>query len=305
MSNLQEIYEAKRYGYSFNKLIMGYPLILFSTLLHLLLRFIVLIPTIYWFNHRVFPNPWYLNIITIILGLFLILPLRASFASALEKVACGQKFSIVNGFSLSNYGEKLLIGLKWFIKMIPWSLPLMIGAVFSYIVFYSDKSYGINGASVLKTLKAVAMFIFGEHASITEMGLIMFLFFTFLYLIFIIGVVRNSTYRYLKVSPIKFAAVPDAEVRRCLVNNRIKQLLFAFLNFILLSPIVIFIYNSFWSNYKAQSDLMNFLPSLKDVNFYQPILIFMVIWYLLTLPIRRINNAAFANHCRYTRENEK
>ncbi len=305
MSNEQQAYKAKKFGYSFKRLIARYPLILVSTLMHVLLRAVALIPTIYWFSQRNYPNPWYLNIVTILLWFFVVLPIRASYSSALEKAACGQKYSISSSFSLSNYGEKLLIGIKWIIKLIPWSIPLVAGGVFAYIVFYSDNSYGINGASVLKGLKSVAMFVFGDNASITEMGLVMIIIFTLLYLIFIIGVVRNSAYRYLKVSPIKLAAIPDAEVRRCLIKNRIKQLLFGLLNLILLSPIVIFVYNSFWTNYKSQSDLMNFLPSFKDANFYQPILIFMVVWYLLILPIRRINNASFSNHCRYTRENDK
>lgn len=286
------------FGSSFKNLVTQYPSILFAVLGNILLRIIVLAPALYAFKTQ--SNLLLLCSISAVLYLFVVVPLRASFAQAMESAGRTRKFDPKRCFSYQQYAEKLGFQCKQGLKLIPWALPMI--AV--WIGVYCANEY-LDFVSNSRYIRNLGEAIFGVEAGVVEGGYIVLLLFFLTVLLFIWGIVRNSADRYLRMSPIRYAIKPDAEIRRCLIKQRGKQFLFAVLNFLLLLPAVFPITLSWVQEYIKTQNIVMFLPNILNFNFNRLNIALLLLSLIILLPFRRMINASFAANCRYHREHEK
>lgn len=230
-----------------------------------------------------------------LLWVFVILPLRWSFAQAItRKPRC---FRFGDAFNLSRYGEKLGQGLLHALHVLVWGIPmaaLLAGAVYCYTevdaltLFNTINDLGNRCAQVLG-LSTANNFMLGVGAvgSAGALGV----------LIWAWGVVRNSATRYL------WAALEQprrAQLRRCLRGGRLRQLGVGLINLVLLLP---FLYMATCALKTAVSDgstmLMmaiasGTLPEISLTQLATPLAVAFAALYLPLLPLRRWNTAAFA-----------
>jgi len=228
-----------------------------------------------------------------LLAVFVVLPLRYSFAQAMTQSP--RRFSFDAAFSFSRYGEKLKEGLLHALHVIKWGIPmaaLLAGAYYCYTavdaltIFQTINDLG-NGCAQLFGLSTANNFMLGIGVVGAVLGLGV--------LIWMWGVARNSANRYLWA-----VSANRAEIRSRLKGRRLMQLLTAIVNLLLWVP---FLMVSACAVKNALSDASTMLmmaittgslPKLDLVSAALPVALAFMGLYLPLLPMRRWNTAAFA-----------
>jgi len=254
-----------------------------------------------------------------VLLIFLVLPLRFSFAQALAWPADGRRFSFRTAFSFSNYGEKLSESLLHALHIFKWGIPLwlMLGGVY-YAYNQIDMITlmgGLSdiGAGVTTAEAAVGNFfigIFGGAQIVPNGGLMEGLYAVvgvlgLGLLILLWGVVRNSAFRYVwAVTP--GDRNPHAEARRSLRGRRWDQLGIAIVNLILWAPALYVTFSALKDVLGDLSDAIFTLMSTEQASLPEfsgavgPLLFAFLVCYMPLLPVRRILTSAFAvRHTHY------
>lgn len=235
----------------------------------------------------------WLAVLCPVLMIFVVLPLRYSFAHAMTEQP--RRFSFDTAFSFSRYGEKLKEGLLHALHVIKWGIPmaaLLAGAYYCYTavdaltMFQTVNELG-NGCAQLFGLSTANNFMLGVGVvgAVLGLGVVIWLW----------SVVRNSAGRYLWA-----ISANRAEMRSRLKGRRIMQLCVAVVNLILWIP---FLYASICAVKGALSDVSTMLmmaittgslPKTDLISAAVPVALAFVGLYLPLLPLRRWNTAAFA-----------
>ncbi|MDD3212691.1 MAG: hypothetical protein PHY64_03415 [Eubacteriales bacterium] len=289
-----------------------YLWILLYMFIALVMRVIALLPLGALFVFEA-GSPWrWLAVLTPVLMLFVILPLRFSFARALAR---GKgSFSLRNALNLNDYGEKLGESVLHALHIIKWAIPLMLMLTAGYyfynnvdlITLLNDLSLlGAGAVTVLAWFANIFIGIFGGTQIIPN-GDLMEGVYTVLavyalgFLTLLWGMVRNSAFRYIWAVADAMDKDPHAEARRRLRDRRWKQLGVALVNLILWAPALYVTFTTLRDVLGNLSDAFYTVLSTHTLNLPEfggavgPLLFAFFVCYMPLLPLRRIVTAAFA-----------
>ncbi|MEG0742823.1 MAG: hypothetical protein RSB91_09145 [Clostridia bacterium] len=250
-----------------------------------------------------------------VLVVFLLLPLRLSFAEALVQRGEKRFFSFDTALSSSSYGEKLTEGLLHAVNVLKWGVPFLLMLGYCYYCYKAVDMFtllaalGNIGKSLTDVWCAVSNFfitLFGSIQTLTSKGGLMEGLFVVSgvlgigMLIWIYGAVRNSATRYIWVLASRAEHAPRTEVRRRLRGRRWRQLLVGMVNLLLWIPFVVVICMQFKgvvSDLSGQLMMMiaqQQVPSMDLAGVAMPMVAAFLCLYMPLLPIRRCITATFA-----------
>ena len=250
-----------------------YVRVLLYCLVALLIRAAALAPLAALF---VFPadSLWrWLWVVSPLMVVFLVLPLRFSFADALVQRPRTRDFSIDRALSLRQYGEKLAESLRHALSVLKWAIPLAGLGAWGY---YLKEQYTVKGLldglrelgkNVSGTWYAVVNFfrgLFGHLPLETVEGSYMQGVYTVLalvglgLLILLYGAVRNSATRYIWAVANHEDRPVRREIRRRLRGRRMAQLGTALCNLLLCVPFL-------WLYADHQPDMVEILRQIRVV----------------------------------------
>ena len=220
------------------------------TLFALLLRLLMLAPLLFLLMPAGSPWRWGALLCPVLL-IFVVLPMRYSFADALVQKPRQRFFSFDTALGTQHYGEKLGESLLHALSVAKWGIPLLAMLLFAgwyYLFPLEQNSIGILkllseigewGAGVWYAVSDFFVRLFGgvvaEHAKgnwivgicmlagALGIGLLILLY----------GVVRNSCNRYIWVAATREDRMPRTEIRRRMRGRRGGQLLVALGNLVL------------------------------------------------------------------------
>lgn len=140
---------------------------------------------------------WIISLLTPLLIVFVVLPLRFSEAQAMRNFWNGDRFATGQMVKLDHYGTKLLCGLRHGLQVLFWAIPLFALVAYSLIMYFG----GADGLTLMRGLQAIGMFFVGQDALakgvyFTGIGVVLAVaLFTVLVLIY--GMVRLSVLRHV------------------------------------------------------------------------------------------------------------
>ena len=257
----------------------------------------------------------YLALVSPVLIVLVLLPLRFSFAQALTARYRGTPFSYAEAFNLSLYGEKVSEGFVYLLHMLKWALPL---AAACGTLYYLNN--GVEGFTLMKALIDIGEAVtgvwngfvnffanlFGGAKTIVEGGIVEGAFVILgivgvCALLLIWGVVRNSAYRYIWAEATELDKNPRFETRRSLRGRRFSQLGIALVNLALLLPVIIVLYFMFEPKQTLEQLILQYLDSLSGEASlaamaipYGKLAFIFFVCYLPFVPHRRMITAHFA-----------
>lgn len=307
-----------------------YMTLLLYVLLAFVLRLIALAPLLALFAFEPGSAWQYLALLCPLLMVFVVLPLRFSFAEALVQEADERIFSLKTAFSFSQYGEKWLRGLVHAIQVMLWGLPFFALAGYGLTQYASGNLLTFQTVDNLSKLgnrwnngyyavinffekllgKAVSVlpangFMDGVFVVLGAVGIAL--------LIWLYGAVRNSASRYIWVVAERTDRAYRTVCKQQLSGRRWRQLGTALLNLLLCLPFftVIFLLckNSLMEAvntlFSAQTLMMlmstHTLPNLELGGMAKIMPILLLCCYLALLPLRRCATARFAVAGRHRR----
>lgn len=241
-----------------------------------------------------------------VLMLFVVLPLRFSFADAILQ----PRFHFETAYSFADYGEKLTQSIKHALCVLKWGIPLAALAGVGYY-WYSqvDALTVLNGLTAMGTWWAQTVCdvqnLFGAQAvpsvnTLMDGLLVVGLVVGLAVLILLYGAVRNSATRYIWVLATQNEHKPHIEVRRRLMGRRFAQLGMAIVNAVLWAPFVAVALGALKNTVSDLSTtLMMAISTGKMVGLdlasaVLPLVAAFAGLYLPLLPVRRLHTASFA-----------
>lgn len=256
----------------------------------------------------------YLALLCPLLLIFIILPMRYSFADALVQRPGERCFRLDTAFSFAEYGEKLSQSLSHALHVFKWGLPLIAMLGFAYYEYESldfvtlFKSITSLGKGLTDVWCAIANFfigLFGGETLVSDGGLdegllVLAAALAIGLLIWLYGAVRNSAARFIWVTASREDRSPRKEARRSLRGRRLRQLGVALVNLVLWAPflaVVIHVLKGIVSGMTSQLMLIMTQHSMPEFDFASaawPLCLAFLLLYMPLLPIRRIRTAAFA-----------
>ncbi len=281
----------------------------------LLLRLMALAPLACLF---VFPEGSPLKLLALLcpaLLVFLVLPLRYSFAEAVVQKDGRRYFSFDAALNLGNYGEKLAESLLHAVHVVKWGLPLFAMLIYGYY-WYKE----VDALTLLSTLSQLGRSWSGAWTSVANffLGLVgaatltppqntlmdgAVAVLTVLGLgvaVWLYGAVRNSAARYVWAYADRNDHSPRKELRRRLRGRRLAQLGIGLVNLVLWIPFAFAAVTAVKSvvTGAAEALLASFMQQgstgLDMAKAVMPLLAAFVFLYMPLLPIRRILTASFA-----------
>lgn len=263
----------------------------------------------------------YAALLTPMLLIFVVLPLRFSFADALvQELPRDQNFLFSKAYSFKHYFGKLAETLLHLINIFKWGIPfLALIGVIGYSVYnmggdmnFADVFNMITkiGDTLLSIWNAIANFFITLFGSVNKLessgsaaivGISAILVLTLItILVWCYGIVRNSATRYIWVIATRKEHAVRGEIRSRLSGRRWQQFLAALVNFVLLLP---FLLGVVYSMRGVISDLstagmmaiahvtQGTVPFASAVI---PLVVSFVLLYMPLVPARRYLTAAFA-----------
>ena len=244
-----------------------------------------------------------------VLLLFIVLPLRYSFAEALVQREGERRFCIKEAFNFRHYGEKLAESILHALNVLKWGIPL--AALLVYAAYWYSE---VDALTVLQSMTALGagwaslrvgvVNLFGGNEAMPANTLMDGLFVIGLIvaaavLIWLYGAVRNSANRYSWVLATRSDFSPRSELRRRLIGRRWKQLGVAVVNLILWVPFLLVAACALKNVVSSLSTLLMMaittgkLPALDLAGVVAPLAAAFFGLYLTLLPIRRWLTASF------------
>ena len=241
---------------------------------------------------------------------FVVLPLRYSFAEALVQENGERCFSFAKAFSFGHYGEKLAESLLHAVNVIKWGIPLAVLIVYA-MYWYNDvdaltmlQSITGLGAGWASIRVGIANLFSSTDAVVPANTMMDGIFVIAMVvvlavLIWLYGAVRNSATRYSWVLATRADRAPRKELRRRLIGRRFLQLGVALLNLILCLP---FALATALTLKTAVSDVSTLLmmaittgkmPAMDLAGAVVPLLAAFFGLYMTLLPVRRMLTARF------------
>ncbi len=295
-----------------------YLWLLLYMFLALALRLVTFVPL---FALKVFPEGstlTYLAVLCPLLLIFVVLPLRYSFADALVQRQGERCFRLEDAFSFADYGEKLSQSVTHAVQVFKWGIPLIAMLAYAYYQYETMdfvtlfKSVTALGKGLTDGWCAVANFftgLFGGEPLVSDGGLDEGLLviagaLAIGVLLWLYGAVRNSAARFIWVTASREDRSPRKETRRGLRGRRLRQLGVALINLVLWAPfllVVLYVLKGVVSEAASQMMLVLTQRSLPAIDFASagwPLALGFLFLYMPLLPIRRIRTAAFATRRR-------
>ncbi len=252
----------------------------------------------------------YLALLCPLVCIFIVLPLRFSFAQALTGRYHRSAFSLRDAFNFSLYGEKVAEGVVYVLHLIKWALPLAAAGWALYYMYLNTEVFalikGITdfGTAVTAVWNGLIGFFGAKNplpGGITE-GLFAILGILGLcVLILLLGTMRNSAYRYIWAEATEFDKNPRYEARRSLRGRRFKQLGVALINLVLLLPVLVVLYRIIEPKETLEQLANQYADALVSgtalpavVIPYGQLAIVFFACFLPLLPVRRMITAYFA-----------
>ena len=240
---------------------------------------------------------------------FVVLPLRFSFAQAMVDGRENRTFLFSQAFSFSNYAEKLSQGFLHILHVLKWGLPMVALGVVAY-VWYTQ----VDAITVIRSITELGAWASGVWCSIANFfgaelapvvnGLMEGVYVVaavvaLAALIWMIGIVRNSAFRYLWAIAERNDRAPSVERRRRLSGRRVTQLLVGLVNLLLVVPFLVVVFGQFKGIVnELSSQLMMVMvggaPQIDLTGVVGPVVLAFGCLYLPLLPIRRMLTAFFA-----------
>ena len=256
-------------------------------------------------------GPAYLALLCPALLVFVVLPLRYSFAEAIMQQPGERAFCFAEAFNFRHYGEKLTESILHAFHVIKWGLPM--AALILYAMYWYSE---VDALTVLQSITSLGagwaslrvgvsnLFRSGEPAAVPANNLMDGLFVVMLVvalaaLIWLYGAVRNSANRYSWVLATRNDRAPRKELRRRLIGRRWAQLGVAAINFILWIPFVMAVVFALKGVISDLSTVLMMaittgkLPALDMAGAVLPLAAAFVCLYMMLLPVRRMLVAAF------------
>ena len=161
----------------------------------------------------------YIAILSPVLYIFVVLPLRFSFGEAMHHAAQGGRFFSAKLFSLKGYTEKIKAVFFQVLHSLPWTLPLIIGAAIGLYYWYVvDLATSMNLVRSLgKLLGPEYGFKTGLYMLIGAAGL--------LFMVFLYGLARGGMLRFVWAQSGGRYKNARGEMLRRLKRGRLGQLL--------------------------------------------------------------------------------
>ncbi len=285
--------------------------------LALLMRLAAFAPLVSLFVFEQDSSWRYLALLCPALLVFFVLPLRFSFAEALVQEPGQRRFSLSRAFGFRMYGEKLAESILHAVNLIKWGIPLAAMLVYGFLYYQSTDAFTVLaavrvlGQRSVEIWNSIANFfieLFGGTNPLTYTGdlgegIAMLAGLLGLgILIWLCGMVRNSTTRYIWVLATHADRSPRVEIRRRLIGRRFRQLMVALLNLVLWAPFAVLAYLT------VKDIIPSILNNLLTIvmsdglsrydfsNIWKPLALIFLCLYMPILPIRRYITAAFAVH---------
>lgn len=262
-------------------------------------------------------SPWrYLAILCPVLFLFLLLPLRFSFADALVQDGRKRYFSFDTALSLNRYGEKLGESVLHLLNVLKWGIPLALLLVYYAYYFYSIDAFtflgsisqlGTNATSIWYNIANFFLHLFGNSETLVVTGT---QWTNGLYvvlggiglglLIMLYGAMRNSATRYIWALASYTERNPRSETRRRLRGRRGRQFLMAMANLALWVPFLVALLPVLTDVAADLSAALLKYYTTQKLNVpdmssaLAPFLFAFLALYLPLLPVRRYLSALFA-----------
>ena len=273
--------------------ILFYLKMLLYMVIALLLRVICLLPLMCLTLQRTNPAFW-LFLASPILMIFVVLPMRFSFADALVQKPRCRFFSLSTAFNVEHYGEKLVESLRHALSVLKWGIPMFAALGFAYYE-YSQQDM-ITLLNHVKQLGGLFPF-FGNALTGGIYGILIIL--GLCLLIWLFGAVRNSATRYIWVLATRGEKDPTTETRRRLRGRRLRQLGTALINLCLWIPFLAVAglqLKDVISDLSTQMMLLlsHSATSIALNEVVLPMLLAFCLLYLPLLPVRRWLTARFA-----------
>jgi hypothetical protein len=231
----------------------------------------------------------YLSLLTPVLYLFVVLPLRYSMGEAMDTALKGGRFATPRLVLLDGYGKKLGAVLKQALHLLPWALPLIAGlAVGWYMMYFVE-----DGTVVLRMVISLGK-IFGEDYGFMEGVYLIVAFFGLLTLVLLYGMMRNGMLRFLWMqSGCNYAAARKEMLRR-LKGRRGGQICVAAVQALLLLPVIL---PAGYLGYRLLRNFVNEmsldLTQLAEPQMLWGLLAVLILMYLPLLPLRKVLQAYF------------
>ncbi|MBE5793119.1 MAG: hypothetical protein E7323_00360 [Clostridiales bacterium] len=287
------------------------------TLFALLLRLLMLAPLLFLLLPQGSPWRWGALLCPVML-VFVVLPMRYSFADALVQKPRQRFFSFDTALSTEHYGEKLGESLLHVLSVAKWALPLVVLVAFAgwYYLYPLEES----PAELLETLKAMGQWgasvwygisdffvrLFGQtpaahlEGSLVEGLYVILIVLGIGLLVFFYGIMRNSCNRYIWVAATREERNPRTEIRRRMRGRRLRQLLVGLLNLVLLLPFLVVTWLYLKDVFAPTIDLISTNMVTKFLKVHElnelvlPLVLAVLLLYLPLLPVRRILTATFS-----------
>jgi hypothetical protein len=256
-------------------------------------------------------------LLTPLMLLLVVLPMRYSFADALVQKPRQRCFSFDTALSVEHYGEKLGESLLHALSVAKWGIPLLVMLLLAgwyYLFPLEQNSIGLLkllneigewGAGVWYGVSDFFVRLFGgmpvEHAKgnwIAGIGVLAGALGIGV-LILLYGIVRNSCNRYIWVVATRDERTPRTEIRRRMRGRRWQQLLVALGNLVLLAPFLVFAVLVILHAVGPVMDVLSSMlmgggASLELSTLAVPLVLAFFLLYLPLVPVRRIITANFA-----------
>ena len=240
---------------------------------------------------------------------FVVLPLRYSFAEALVQENGQRRFCLAKAFNFEHYGEKLTESILHALRVLLWGIP--VAALGVYAMYWYNE---VDALTLLQSITGLGAWwaslrvsvgnFFGGDAVVpvnTMMDgmFVIAMVVVLAVLIWLYGAVRNSASRYSWVLATRNDRAPRKELRRRLIGRRWKQLGVAVINLLLWVPFVVVLALTLKS---AVSDLSTMLmmaittgklPAMDLAGVVLPLAAAFFGLYMTLLPVRRMLTAAF------------
>ncbi len=297
--------------------VMFYLRTLTYMLIALSLRLVMLAPLMLLMQPAGSPWRWGALLCPLML-LFVVLPMRYSFADALVQKPRQRCFSFDLALGTEHYGEKLGESLLHALSVAKWGLPLV--GVIAFAGWYYLYPMEENPAELMNVLNAMGQWAAGLWYSIVDffVGLqggipdvhlqggwveglyVVGIVLAICLLILLYGVVRNSCNRYIWVAATRDERMPRTEIRRRMRGRRWKQLLVALGNLVLLAPWLVVVGIHLKEAFAPAMELLGGWLVMGDVmtmdlsGLIMPLVLAFLLLYLPLLPVRRILTAAFS-----------
>ena len=231
----------------------------------------------------------YLSLLTPVLYLFVVLPLRYSMGEAMNHALKGGSFFTARLVRLDGYSRRLGAMLWQALHFIPWAVPLLLALGAGWYLMYGVE----DGSSVFRMVISLGRSL-GKGYGLMEGAYIVVAFMGLLLLVLLYGMMRNGMIRFLwSQSGGKYSLARKQMLSR-LKGRRGGQFRVALIQTLLLLPVL---FPALYMGYRLFRDYLNSmrldLSQLAEPQMLWGLAALFVLVYWPLLPLRKVLQAYY------------